>query len=304
MRFSIIEGLQRLYCMCIAILLVLRRDGLVGDGVIPSEAWEYFEDAVAQNGDPKKATEELLTRMVRYELFYNIDLGGLLHYMVTFNTGQRRMSLPVQLEIMKRPLIQELERGAKIKIWREIEKVPGMSKPKEMFAASDLVLSVEAFITNNAQVVAASEADRYLEDQAYLDKVGDIEDVVSTIRRVATELHPMMMKVYAADPYKRYLLSTSSAFLFGLMAACGYVRNAKNMKVLDGEVDRMLDLIKRGGDDPLNLEDYWKALESITASRGKATRRLVDDTFRRFFNGATSGLDWLDTARSIGGKAE
>ena len=40
----------------------------------------------------------------------------LLHYMVTFNTGQRRMSLPVQLEIMQRPLIQELEQRAKIPV--------------------------------------------------------------------------------------------------------------------------------------------------------------------------------------------
>jgi hypothetical protein len=301
MRCSIIDGLQRLYCKCIAILLVLYRNRLVTEGLITSEAWEYFEDTVSRTGEPKAATEELLHRLVRYELFYRIDLGGLLHYMVTFNTGQRRMSLPVQLEIMRQPLIQELEQRAKINLWRENEKMPGMTKPKDKFKAADLVLAVEAFITNNAQVAPASEADKYLEDQTFLDEVGDIDEVVTAIRRIATELHPLVMSTYADDPGKRYVISDSSTFLFGLMAACGYVRNSKNMKVLDGELDRLIKLAKHPTDDPLNFEDYDRALASITASRGKATRRLVDDTFRRFFNGATDKLDWLDTARSISG---
>jgi hypothetical protein len=33
------------------------------------------------------------------------------------------------------------------------------------------------------------------------------------------------------------------------------------------------------------------------SSRGKAIRRLVYDTFRRFFNGTTSRLEWQDTYR-------
>src|SRR5262249_45517630 len=104
--YSIIDGLQRLYCFCIALLLVWRRDQLIRDGSVPADAWEYFRDVVGRTGDPCPATEQLLKRIIRYEIFYEIDLGGLLHYMVTFNTGQRRMSLPVQLEIMQRPLIQ------------------------------------------------------------------------------------------------------------------------------------------------------------------------------------------------------
>jgi hypothetical protein len=39
----------------------------------------------------------------------------------------------------------------------------------------------------------------------------------------------------------------------------------------------------------------------IHASRGKEARRLVDDTFRRFFLGVTTDLDWLDTASQITG---
>jgi len=47
------------------------------------------------------------------------------------------------------------------------------------------------------------------------------------------------------------------------------------MKIPDGELDRLMDLAKRGGDDPLNPDDYSKVLDSITESRGKSTCRLV-----------------------------
>ncbi len=300
-EFSIIDGLQRLYCYGIAILLILRRDQLVGDGIITETVWEYFKEHVKKAGDPKTATRELLQRPMRYEVFWNIDLAGLLHYMVTFNTGQRKMSLPVQLEIMQRPLIQELENKAKVPIWHDLGKVPGQKRSKDYFAASDLVLATKAFITNNAHVTAGHEAERLLEEEAYLENFGDIQDVVKTLRWIATELHPSVMNVYADDRDNRYILSSSSTFLLGLMAACGYVRNRMNMKVLEGALDKLKHEIERPVDDPLNMADYREALSGITASRGKAMRRLVDDTFRRYFLGATLQLDWGDTARSITG---
>jgi hypothetical protein len=45
-------------------------------------------------------------------------------------------------------------------------------------------------------------------------------------------------------------------------------------------------------------------LAVIDASRGKDARRLVDDTFRRFFLGVTMELDWLDTATQLIGVLE
>jgi hypothetical protein len=296
-QFSVIDGLQRLYCFCIALLLLWKRDQLVRDGVIPADAWEYFKDAVEQSGDPKSATEKLLRRPIRYEVFYNIDLAGLLHYMVTFNTGQRRMSLGVQLEIMRRPLIEELKREAKIPVWEDIQKIPGMTKPKEQFAASDLVLATRAFITANAQVTATEEAEQLLEDQAFLENVGEISDVVRTFKRLVTEIQPEIARVYADDIHKRYILSNSSLFLLGFSAACGYVRNKKNMKMLEGALDSVLALLKQPVEDPLNLVGYNEALNKITSSRGKAIRRLVNDTFQRFFLGATTELEWLDTVQ-------
>lgn len=298
--YSVVDGLQRLYCYCISILLVWKRDQLVDAGLLPKDAWEYFSEAVVKTGDAISATKDLLQRTTRFEVFYNIDLAGLLHYMVTFNTGQRRMSLPVQLEIMQGPLIQELE-NAGIPIWHDMNALPGMRQPKDQFAASTLVLAAQAFITNNAQLTATTEAESFLnESQQYLDNVGDIDDVARTIHRITTELHPEVMRVYADDPSKRFILS-GGTFLLGLAAASGYVRNRNKMKTLDEALNRLLRELKKPHEDPWNLTSYQNALSMITSSRGKATRRLVYDTFLRFFSGATSELEWLDTAAQITG---
>ena len=109
------------------------------------------------------------------------------------------------------------------------------------------------------------------------------------------------MRAYAEDPNRRFILSTSGMFLISLSAACGYIRNRNNVKMLDGALDKLLKELKKPTEDPLNLTEYWKALSMITTSRGKATRRLVYDTFTRFFTGASLELEWLDTARQITG---
>ncbi len=299
-QFSIIDGLQRLYCFSIGILLVLHREKLQDEGLLPLGGWDYFREEVIALGDPIDATKRLLQRPIRYEVFYNIDLGGLLHYMVTFNAGQRRMSLPDQIEIMQRPLIQELEQRAKIPVWQDLEKMPGQQQPKERFAASALVLAAQAFITNNAQLTGTQEAERFLNgDQAYLDNVGDITDVVKTLKRITTELHPAIMEIYAGDPSRRYILSGGGTFLIALLAACGYVRNRGNQKILEGALDKLMDLVRRPVEDPLSLESYKNVTDNISTSRGRTTRRLVCDTFQRFFMGATTQLEWEDTARQI-----
>jgi hypothetical protein len=143
-QYSVIDGLQRLYCYYIAILLVRYREELVTDRCIPIDAWEDFKEVVIARGESKIATEELLKRTIRYEIFYQIDLAGLLHYMVTFNTGQRRMSISVQLEIMRKT-IHSRTGECKIPIWEDIQSVPGLSKPKEKFLASELVMAAQAF---------------------------------------------------------------------------------------------------------------------------------------------------------------
>jgi hypothetical protein len=300
-RFSIIDGLQRLYCFLIAILLVWRREQLVHDALIPEEAWSFFAPSVARLGEPRAATETLLERVIRYEIFYLITLAGLLHYMVTFNSSQRRMSLRVQLEIMKKPLIEHLKMEG-IPIWEDIGRMPGERRPPDKFLASDIVLGTQAFITHNAHVTKALETERFLdENQPYLDNIGDISDIVRTLKRISDDVHPKVTETYASSPDYRFLMVNGDPFLFGFLAACGYIRNRGSMEILEKAFDKLLAEFDGSSPDPLRVEAYERALATLNTARGKDARRLVDDTFRRFFLGVTTELDWLDTASQISG---
>jgi hypothetical protein len=301
LRFSIIDGLQRLYCFLIAILLVWRRERLAQDDLIPEEAWNFFAESVNRLGEPRPATEKLLERVIRYEMFYAISLAGLLHYMVTFNSSQRRMSLRVQLEIMKKPLIEHLKSEG-IPIWEDLGRMPGEQRPKDTFLASDIVLATQAFITHNAQVTKTVETERFLdENQPYLDNIGDISDIMRILKRISGEVHAKIVQAYEPIPSDRFVMTNGDPFLLGFVAACGYVRNRSNMEILDKALDRLLGEFDRPEADPLRIESYHRALDVINASRGRDARRLVDDTFRRFFLGVTTDLDWMDTASQITG---
>ena len=52
--------------------------------------------------------------------------------------------------------------------------------------ASDIVLATQAFITHNAHVTTAVETERFLdENQPYLDNIGDISDIIRTLKRIS-----------------------------------------------------------------------------------------------------------------------
>lgn len=300
-RFSIIDGLQRLYCFLIAVLLVWRREQLVQDGLIPEEGWSFFAESVNRLGEPEAATESLLRQVIRYEIFYAIGLADLLHYMVTYNSSQRRMSLRVQLEIMKKPLIEHLKSEG-IPIWEDLGNMPGERKPPHKFLASDIVLATQAFITHNPHVTTAVETERFLDaNQPYLDNIGDISDVIRTLKRISVEVYSKVMQAYESNPKKRGLMTNGDPFLLGFVAACGYIRSRTDMDILDKALDKLLQEFDRRDADPLHVDAYETALSMVNASRGKDARRLVEDTFRRFFLGVTTELDWLDTASQIAG---
>ncbi len=180
--------------------------------------------------------------------------------------------------------------------------MPGERRPQDRFLGSDIVLATQAFITHNAQVTTAVETERFLdENQPYLDNIGDISDIIRTLKRISAEVHSKITQAYESNPNQRFLMMNGDPFLLGFVAACGYVRSRGNMDILDKALDKLLQEFDRPDADPLHIESYQSALDMINASRGKDARRLVDDTFRRFFLGVTTELDWLDTADQIAG---
>ena len=50
--------------------------------------------------------------------------------------------------------------------------------------------------------MAAAEAERMMNESSF-DNVGEIQDVVTTLTRIAKEIHPEIMRAYPDDPSKR-----------------------------------------------------------------------------------------------------
>jgi hypothetical protein len=304
-KYSVIDGLQRLNCILIAILLVLWGEELVKAGLVTADAWEYFRDAIAKlrskHGSAKAAVEHLLRQNLRYEVFYNIDLAKLVSYMVTFNTAQKRMSLQHQLEIMQQPLIRRLH--TRIDVFDDLKRLPGMSKPKDQFAATDLLLAIQAFVTADPQVSAEEEAERLLDSDDFTaaEELGDnVDDVFDTLRFICSDVQRQVVNKYEDDPGRTYILSHSKIFLIGMCAACGHIHKHKGMKELQKALDMLLTKVKSpGDDDPLNLDDYTEVSDEISSSRGKTLRNLVYATFKQYFYGSALDLDWKDSLSFI-----
>lgn len=303
-RFSVIDGLQRLNCILISILLLLRGEEVVKEGLITPDAWNYFREAVAKlhskYGTAKAAVEHVLGLNVRYEVFYNIDLAKLVSYMVTFNTAQKRMSLQHQLEIMQQPLVRRLH--TRIDVFDDLKKLPGQTKPKDQFAATDLLLAIQAFVTADPQVSAEEEAERLLESDDFTaaEELGDVDDVFDALLRICNDIHRQIVTVYEDDPSRMYILSHSKIFMIGMCAACGHIRRNKDMKELQKALDMLLAKLKSPvEDDPLNLDEYAQVTEEISSSRGKTLRNLVYATFKQYFYGSTLELDWRDSLSFI-----
>src|SRR5438445_8579091 len=76
--WTLIDGLQRTTCYLIAVLMIALGDELVEMGCIDEKIWnETFREHSARCD-----INELLKRQQQMEVFYRIDLAGVLHFML------------------------------------------------------------------------------------------------------------------------------------------------------------------------------------------------------------------------------
>src|SRR5262249_53687854 len=103
--WTLIDGLQRTTCYIIAVLMVVFHDELVEAGCLDARIWNETFEPHATACD----INELLNRRQQLEVFYKINLAGVLHFMLLLNGAQRQMNAKIQLELMNVPLIKLLE---------------------------------------------------------------------------------------------------------------------------------------------------------------------------------------------------
>ena len=127
--------------------------------------------------------------------------------------------------------------------------------------------------------------------------MGEIGDVIYMMKALAGSIHRKMGQVYEDDLNKRYLFSNGTIFLIGFAAACGKLRTAGGRTALERGLKNLEKLLSEPLDDPFSLGEYHAVTEDITSSRGRTMRKLVYETFLRYFNGVSTLLDWNDSYR-------
>src|SRR5207249_363299 len=130
--WTLIDGLQRTTCYIIAVLMAALGDRLVEMGCVDKRIWEetFKEPAAACD------INELLDRQQQMEVFYKINLPGVLHFMLLLNAAQRQMNAKIQLELMNIPMIKMLEQEG-IKLLKEQEKAADNKMERSIFKGSN-----------------------------------------------------------------------------------------------------------------------------------------------------------------------
>src|SRR4029077_12798513 len=84
--WTLIDGLQRTTCYIIAVLMAALGYELVEMGCVEERIWNETFREPAQACD----INEILSRQQQMEVFYKIDLKGVLHFMLLLNGAQRQ----------------------------------------------------------------------------------------------------------------------------------------------------------------------------------------------------------------------
>lgn len=285
--WTLIDGLQRTTCYIIAVLMVALGDELVDMGCIDENIWnEIFRDHA-------KACDinELLQRQQQMEVFYNIDLKGVLHFMLLLNAAQRQMNAKIQLELMNIPLIKLLEAQG-IQLAKEQDKAADHKLVKANFKGSNLIVGVQGYMQKNPQVITTGETEAFLSDEAeYLAPVEDMDEVIQVLQIVTGPLHNAIL-----DRLESTVLSEGEVFTTALMAAAGKYAEMTSFDQLIPALKRLVTDIEIGK-DPLALDTYWKVYGGIKSGKGRKIRSIICTAFLEYFRGNCRQLEWEENAR-------
>lgn len=284
--WTLIDGLQRTTCYIIAVLMVALGDDLVEMGCIDEDNWnETFRDHAA-----KCDIHELLNRQQQMEVFYQIDLPGVLHFMLLLNGAQRQMNAKIQLELMNIPLIRMLQDEG-IQLAKEQEKAADHRLEKAMFKGSNLIVAVQGYMQKNPQVMTSDEKESFLSDEGeYLAPVEDMEEVIDVLKIVTGPLQAAVL-----EQLESTILSEGEVFTTALMAAAGKYVEMTSFEQLNAALKRLVTEIENGK-DTLDLETYWDVYGGIKSGKGRKIRSIICAAFLEFFRGNCKVLEWEENA--------
>jgi hypothetical protein len=285
--WTLIDGLQRATCYIIAVLMAAFGDELVEAGCLDETIWNETFKAHAAACD----VNVLLGRHQQLEVFYKIDLAGVLHFMLLLNGAQRQMNAKIQLELMNIPLIKLLQDEG-IQLGKEQERAADTRLGRATFKGSNLIVGVQGYMQKNPQVMTSEEKEAFLGDEReYLAPVEDMDEVIKVLTIITGPLHKAVQARLEST-----ILSEGEVFTTALMAAAGKFQDMTSFEQLMAALKRLVADIE-GGKDPLALDTYWEVYQGLKAGKGRKIRSIICAAFLEYFRGNCKVLEWEENAR-------
>jgi len=277
----ILDGLQRTYCILNAI-----------DDLKESNKKETF-----------------LNTRIRAELWYNITYTALLYKMLVLNTGQVKMSMKHQIEILNISLKEKISGIAskkEISVKFSTYKDSQPSKDIYNYRFSNIVEAFTSFITRNPivdktnEVVKELERMKFVEDHAQLEILSQ-ESEVQEFTELLITLDDALWDKYKQPitfedesgqetemPWtSRNDIINSPAVLSGIFASFG-----ESFKLRKGKYNerkrKFFQVLKTDEEDPLELEIMSKILQDEkkrSTKFGETTRNFFYNALKEFFRG-------------------
>jgi hypothetical protein len=260
----------------------------VEEGCLDAKIWnETFEPHAAVCD-----VNELLSRRQQMEVFYKINLAGVLHFMLLLNGAQRQMNAKIQLELMNIPLIKMLQDEG-IHLAKEQEKAADNKLDRATFKGSNLIVGVQGYMQMNPQVMTSGEKEEFLsEEREYLESpADDMNEVIEVLKIITGSLQQAVL-----NRLESTVLSEGEVFTTALMAAAGRYDDMTSFEQLLAAMKRLVSDIESGR-DPLALETYWQVYGAIKSGKGRKIRSIICAAFLEYFRGNCKVLEWEENAR-------
>ena len=274
---SILDGLQRTYC----ILNVI---------------------------DDPKNKERFLNTRIRAELWYDITYTAILYKMLVLNTGQVKMSMRHQMEILNillREKISTIASEKDISVKFSTYKNPMPIDNIYVYKFSDIVEAFISFIIKDPIVDKTNVVVQELERMKFIEEhstseilsqeeeIKEFTEILITLDKALWDKYKLPIKSEDENGKETKLPWTSrneimgsAAVLSGIFASCGKAFNDKDK--YNKRKKEFFQILQKNENDPLKLEIMSEILQDEkkrSTKFGETTRNFFFNALREFFNG-------------------
>ncbi len=248
-----------------------------------------------ENNDTEKG--KFLERELRFEIWLYKSVESLLYKMIVLNTGQTRMSMRHQIEILNKPFIDDFKKYAfktdpsidiEIFTWKD----SGQKREKQyQYVLADLTMFFlsfaegTAFVEKDNMVIELIDKINFLNNYSGIkEKYGEDNIIYKEFTNLIIKMDNLLCKKYPSSTISSFdsytegnFLMKSRTFLSGFLGAYGQIYS--NNKDLYGQKKKdFFDLLSSDDTDPLSLNTLTDVIRDL-----KAKSKRWGDTEREYF---------------------